>query len=116
MTSIDDKEIALATEHPRGTERRRLLPYRDALQSPEAYARLAVAQRDEIVRWAELRRLIRQRSGIDKDPGNLVDPLIPFESLRRLVVEGEQLAAGADLADDGGDLLHLVARIRGAAR
>ena len=30
--TIDEKELALAAEHPRGTERRRLLPYREALE------------------------------------------------------------------------------------
>ena len=36
--SIDEKELALAAEHPRGTERRRLLRYRDALNDTAAYA------------------------------------------------------------------------------
>ncbi len=38
--SIDEKELALAAEHPRGAERRRLLPYRAALNDVAAYAAL----------------------------------------------------------------------------
>ncbi|HEX4743956.1 MAG TPA: hypothetical protein VFW12_04720 [Candidatus Limnocylindria bacterium] len=119
---IDDRELALATEHPRGTERRRLLPYRDALNDTVAYARLPEADRDVIVRWAEIRRRIVGR-GVDHDPANLADPLLPASRLRAHVLEGERLAAGsaganeqrgddAGAADDGGDLIALVARIR----
>ncbi len=116
---IDDKELALAIEHPRGTERRRLLPYRAALQSPAAYAALAEGDRDVIVRWAEIRRLIAESAGVDNDPRNLVDPLIPVERLRALVIEGERIAAGSSTGAtvapaDEGDLVSAVARIRGS--
>ena len=73
---IEERELALATEHPRGTERRRLLPYREALNDPAAYARLPAKDRDVIVRWAEVRRLIAGR-GVDHDASNLADPLLP---------------------------------------
>jgi hypothetical protein len=114
---IAERDIAIATEHPRGTERRTLLPYRDALQSPEAYARLQEKDRDVMVRWAEIRRLIRERAGVDHDPRNLADPLIPADRLRALVVEGERIAAGATAIDAvDGDLIELVRRIRAATR
>lgn len=114
---IAERDLAIATEHPRGTERRTLLPYRDALQSPEAYARLRETDRDVIVRWAEIRRRIRERSGVDHDPRNLADPLIPADRLRTLVVDGERMAAGAaPVTDAGGDLLELVRRIRAGTR
>lgn len=110
---IDEKEIRLATEHPRGTELRRLGPYREAMRSPQAYARLPVADRDEIVRWAETRRLVRERTGLDHDPNNLADPLLPVDRLRTHVIEGEKLAAGvSSIEDPGGDVVALVARIR----
>ena len=119
---IDERELALATEHPRGTERRRLLPYREALNDAAAYARLPEAERDAIVRWAEVRRRIVDR-GVDHDPANLADPLLPAARLRAHVLEGERLAAAsagtneqrgddAGTADDGGDLIALVERIR----
>lgn len=109
---IPPKELDLATEHPRGTERRRLLPYRPALNDLATYARLAERDRDVIVRWAEIRRRIVER-GIDRDPANLADPLLPAASLRAHVVNGERLAAGVvGGEDDGGDLIALVARIR----
>lgn len=114
---IEERELALATEHPRGTERRRLLPYRVALNDAAAYARLPGLDRDVIVRWAEIRRRIAGR-GVDHDPLNLADPLLPASALRAHVLEGERLAAGpADAGapagdDDGGDLIELVARIR----
>jgi hypothetical protein len=114
---IAERDLALATEHPRGTERRTLLPYRDALQSPDAYARLPEKDRDVIVRWAEIRRLIRERSGVDHDARNLADPLIPADRLRDLVVEGERIAAGDTTVDAvEGDLVELVRRIRAAPR
>ena len=113
MTEIDEKELALAVEHPRGTERRRLLPYRAALQSPSEYAALAEGDRDVIVRWAEIRRRIAASDGVDNDPDNLADPLIPAERLRVLVIAGEHVAAGGIVrSDDGGDLVAAVARIR----
>lgn len=112
---IGERDLALATEHPRGTERRTLLPYRDALQDPAAYARLPENDRDVIVRWAEVRRLIRER-GVDNDPANLADPLLPADRLRAHVIAGERIAVGTTVRDDGGDLIELVARIRGASR
>lgn len=114
---MQERELALAIEHPRGTERRRLLPYVVALNDAEAYARLPERDRDVIVRWAEIRRRIAER-GVDHDPSNLADPLLPAAALRSQVLAGERLAAGtADTGapaadDDGGDLLEAVARIR----
>lgn len=111
---IDEQELTLATQHPRGTERRRLLPYREALNATAAYARLPEADRDVIVRWAEIRRRIATR-GVDHDPLNLADPLLPAARLREHVLAGERLARGStDRADPGGDLLALVAAIRRA--
>ena len=114
---IEEKELALAIEHPRGTERRRLLPYVVALNDAEAYARLPERDRDIIVRWAEIRRRIAGR-GVDHDPLNLADPLLPSSALRSHVLAGERLAAGIASAgasaddDDGGDLIEIVTRIR----
>jgi hypothetical protein len=111
--AIDEREIALATEHPRGTERRRLGPYKEALRSAASYALLAESDRDAIARWAETRRLVRERTGLDHDPRNLADPLLPADRLRQHVIEGERIAAGLDRVDDpGGDLLTVVQRIR----
>lgn len=109
---IDEKELTLATEHPRGTERRRLLPYREALNDAAAYARLPEADRDVIVRWAEIRRRIAAR-GVDHDPLNLADPLLPAARLRAHVLAGEGLVSGVTIEDDGGDLIALVGRARG---
>ncbi|MBI2323641.1 MAG: hypothetical protein HYU87_01565 [Chloroflexi bacterium] len=110
---IDEKEIRLASEHPRGTELRRLGPYRDAMRSPEAYARFPERDRDAIVRWAETRRLVRERTGLDHDPSNLADPLLPVDRLRAHVLEGERIASGtAAFEDPGGDLLVVVSRLR----
>ena len=92
--TIDEKELALAAEHPRGTERRRLLRYRDALNDAKAYAALPEADRDTIVRWTEVRRRIRDTIGLDHDPANLADPLLPYGQLRAHVLEGERTAAG----------------------
>lgn len=111
--AIDDKELALAAEHPRGTERRRLLPYRAALNDAAAYAALPQDDRDAIVRWTEVRRRIRESIGLDHDPANLADPLLPYARLRAHVIEGERRAAGrADFDDPGGDLLAVVAALR----
>ena len=111
--TIDEKELALATEHPRGTERRRLLPYREALNDPAAYAALPEKDRDAIVRWTEVRRRIRDTVGLDHDPANLADPLLPYERLRAHVLEGERVAAHlAAFADPGGDLIAAVAALR----
>jgi hypothetical protein len=110
---IDARELALAREHPRGTERRRLLPYRDALNDVAAYAAMAPTDRDVIVRWAETRRRIKADHGIDHDPGNLADPLLPAELLRAHVLAGERLAARRpDFIDPGGDLVSVVEDLR----
>ena len=115
--TIDEKELALAAEHPRGTERRRLLPYRDALNNAAAYAALPERDRDAIVRWTEVRRRIRDSIGLDHDPANLADPLIPYARLREHVIEGERLAARRAAFDDpGGDLVAAVAVVRAAIR
>lgn len=110
---IDEREIALAIEHPRGTELRRLGRYREALADPVAYAQLPEADRDAIVRWAEVRRRIRERAGVDRDPRNLADPLIAADRLRAHVFEGERIAAGdAERDDPGGDVVQVVRAIR----
>jgi hypothetical protein len=110
---IDPREIALAREHPRGTERRRLLRYRDALNDVAAYAALPIADRDAIVRWVETRRRIKDEYGIDHDPANLADPLLPAARLRAHVVAGEAAAARRDeFVDPGGDLISAVAELR----
>jgi hypothetical protein len=111
---IEPKEIALAREHPRGTERRRLLPYRDALNDVAAYAALPESDRDAIVRWVETRRRIKKEYGIDNDPANLADPLLPEERLRAHVIAGERTAAQrTEFVDPGGDLIATVAALRG---
>lgn len=110
---IDAREIAIAREHPRGTERRRLLPFRDALNDIAAYAALPEADRDVIVHWAETRRLIKAQHGVDNDPANLADPLLPSDRLREHVLAGERAAAGRlDFDDPGGDLIAAVAILR----
>ena len=110
---IDTKELALAREHPRGTERRRLLPYRTALNDITAYAALGESDRDAIVRWVETRRRIKEEYGIDHDPANLADPLLPAERLRAHVLAGECAAAQrTDFVDPGGDLMAVVAELR----
>src|SRR3990170_4759063 len=91
--TIDEKDLALAAEHPRGTERRRLLPYRAALNDAAAYAALPEPYRDAIVRWTEVRRRIRDSVGLDHDPANLADPLLPYALLRAHVLDGERVAA-----------------------
>lgn len=112
---IGTKEIALAREHPRGTERRRLLPYRAALNDVGAYAALPQADRDAIVRWVETRRRIKEEYGIDHDPTNLADPLLPAARLRAHVLAGESAAAGRpEFVDPGGDLIAAVAALRGS--
>lgn len=113
--TIDEKELALAAEHPRGTERRRLLPYRAALNDVAAYAALPEGERDAIVRWTEVRRRIRDTVGLDHDPANLADPLLPYAQLRAHVLEGERTAAQRAAFDDpGGDLIEVVAALRAA--
>ena len=112
---ISDRELALAAQHPRGTERKRLEPFRAALGDLAEYARLPEADRDAIVRWTEVRRLIAERHGIDNDPNNIADPLLPAARLRAHVIEGERVAAGlSEGSDPGGDVIAAVAAIRGA--
>ena len=117
----DERLVALAREHPRGTERRTLWPLRAALASPAGYSALPAERRDEIVRWAEARRRIRVEHGIDAEAGNFADPLIPEGKLRALVVEGEIAAAAvaldvASLVKEAGErgLPAVVAMIRSA--
>lgn len=109
---LTEKEVELAREHPRGTEQRRLGPYRAALNDVAAYAALPVNDRDAIARWAAIRCAVRDRFGVDRDIANLAEPLIPAAQLRAHVLEGEAKASGRAVADDGSDLLALVARIR----
>lgn len=115
---IDEHDLWIAREHPRGTERRILLAYRDALNDVAAYARLPVADRDAIVRWVEVRRRLREQHALDHDPANLADPLLPYRALLAHVIAGEQAAAGrsgtVDDVDAGGDIREAVARIRAA--
>lgn len=112
-TELLEKELALAREHPRGTELRTLKPYRAALNDVTAYAALPRADRDAIVRWAAIRCAVRDRFGVDRDERNLAEPLIPAATLRTHVLAGEAKAAGREPNDDGGDLIDLVARLRG---
>ena len=110
---IGAKELALAREHPRGTERRQLLPYRDALNEVAAYAALPLSDRDRIVRWVETRRRIKEEYGIDHDAANLADPLLPAQRLRAHVLAGECAAAQrTEFVDPGGDLIAAIAELR----
>jgi hypothetical protein len=112
--AIDERELAQAREHPRGSERRALLPYREELNDVAAYARLPVAVRDRIVKWVEIRRRLAEDDGLDHDAGNLADPLLPDAALRAHVLAGERAARGrpGDADDPGGDVRAIVARIR----
>jgi hypothetical protein len=110
--TIDERDLRIAREHPRGTERRTLSPYREALNDSAAYARLPVTHRDVIVRWVEVRRRLKD-DGLDHDPKNLADPLLPYAALRSVVIAGERLAQGTSVADAGGDLRDAVRAIRG---
>lgn len=87
-------------------------PYRAALNDVAAYAALPLPDRDAIVRWAAIRCAVRDRFGVDRDPANLAEPLIPAAMLRAHVLAGEATAAGRLADDDGSDLIALVARIR----
>src|SRR2546428_13566847 len=110
--TIDEGDPRIAAEHPRGTERRTLLPYRDALNDATAYARLALVDRDVIVRWVEVRRRLAE-DGLDHDDANLADPLLPYARLRAHVLAGEYVAAGiTGSSDPGGDLQGLVGLVR----
>ena len=111
--TIDDRALAQAREHPRGTERRTLLPYRDALNDAAAYARLPESDRDAIVAWVEMRRRLKDDFGLDHDAANLADPLLPYAALRAQVIAGECAARGdMRCADPGGDVVAAVRRIR----
>lgn len=113
--SIGDRDLALAREHPRGTERRTLLPYREALNDPAAYARLAADDRDVIVRWVEMRRRLLTTHGLDHDAANLADPLLPYAALRDAVLRGESDGtpdAGVTTSGNDEDLREVVARLR----
>lgn len=111
---IGPRDVRIAVEHPRGTEQRRLGPYRAALNDLRAYAALPLADRDAIVRWAETRRRIRDEHGIDQDPANFADPLILAARLTEHVLAGERLAAGtgADAGQGFSDLIVAVGAIR----
>ena len=82
QTELLEKELALARDHPRGTEQRTLAPFRAALNDVAAYAALPVTDRDAIVRWAAIRCAVRDRFGVDRDQLNLAEPLIPADTLR----------------------------------
>lgn len=110
--AIDERDVRAAREHPRGMERRALLPFRDALNDASVYARLPVRDRDVIVRWVEIRRRLKQDHGLDQDAKNLADPLLPYLPLRSLVIAGECLARGRSATDAGGDLCDAVRAIR----
>ena len=109
---LTEKELDRAREHPRGTEQRTLAPYRAALNDLDRYAELPEKDRDAIVRWAAIRCAVRDRFGVDRDKSNLAEPLIPAAALRAHGLAGETRAAGRDVADDGSELIALVARIR----
>ena len=111
MVGIDERDLRIAREHPRGTERRTLLPFRAALNDATVYAQLAVGERDVIVRWVEVRRRLKLE-GLDHDPSNLADPLLPYAALRDLVIAGESLARRTTVSDPGGDLRDAVRAIR----
>ena len=110
--AIDERDLRVAREHPRGTERRTLLPYREALNDAAVYARLPATDRDVIVRWVEVRRRLKDEHALDHDPSNLADPLLPYAALRGLVIAGESLARSSSVSDSGGDLREAVRAIR----
>ena len=109
---IDERDLRIALEHPRGTERRTLLRFREALNDASVYARLPAGDRDVIVRWVEVRRRLRDDHGLDHDANNLADPLLPYAALRALVIAGESAALGSTVADTNGDLREAVRAIR----
>ena len=128
----DDRELRLALEHPRGTEQRRLGPFRAALNDPARYAALPLADRDAIVAWAVLRETMAARGG-DNDSTNLADPLIPAARLGAFVLKGEQIVASRVASSVAGSIIsgpasrdagspatdalaNAVARLRGGGR
>ncbi len=114
--TIEERDLRIALEHPRGTERRTLLPYREALNDLQAYAALSLGDRDVIVRWTEIRRRLKQDHGLEQDPSNLADPLLPYPALRALVLRGEARAAETAVVEDpAGDLRDIVQAIRARA-
>ena len=74
QTELLEQELALARDHPRGTEQRMLAPFRAALNDAAAYGALSVTDRDAIVRWAAIRCAVRDRFGVDRDQLNLAEP------------------------------------------
>lgn len=110
---IEERDLSVAREHPRGTERRTLLRFREALNDPLAYARLPVGARDMIVRWVEIRRRLKENEGVDRSQDNLADPLLPFSELLAAVIAGETQAGGVAPADEAGDVREVVRRMRG---
>ena len=113
VVPIDERALAHAREHPRGTERRTLLPFRDALNDVASYARLSETDRDAIVSWVEMRRRLRDDFDLDHDPANLADPLLPYDALRAQVIAGECAARRlTDCSDPGGDVPTAVRAIR----
>jgi len=63
--------------------------------------------------WTEVRRRIREAIGLDHDPANLADPLLPYSRLRAHVLEGERIAARRSVFNDpGGDLVEVVGALR----
>jgi hypothetical protein len=64
-----------------------------------------------IVRWVEIRRRLAKEHGLDHDPANLADPLLPYAALRAHILSGEGVA-GMVAADPDVDLRELVASIR----
>ncbi|MDQ2951065.1 MAG: hypothetical protein M3R54_02245, partial [Chloroflexota bacterium] len=66
--------------------------------------------------WTEIRRRLKRDQGLDHDPSNLADPLLPYEALRALVLKGEASAAETAVVEDGeGDLRDIVQAIRSRA-
>ena len=115
--TIDEKELALAAEHPRGTERRRLLPYRAALNDAATYASLPESDRDAIVRWTEVRRRIRERSGSTTIQTISRPAALPTHDCARTSRGRAPRRGSRSLFDDpGGDLLVVVGRARAPLR
>jgi len=82
-------------QHPRGTEQRRLGPYRAALNDLAAYAALPLTDPTPSCAGPRPAGGSRDEHGVDQDPGNFADPLIPAARLAAHVLAGERLAADA---------------------